>query len=185
MTQSSGTQASVRAKWVFKTHCRVSTSQIMPATATKKVLVRRPSKIAADGHGRPDWIDPVESAQLELVSTQMLKAMLSSRDDADRKAIEEAADTSANGVLARDPVNGQFEIIEDNELQAILNDNQGLPEMSRPADATLEPIRDYVDDDHLSLVSTQALRKVLRNDAEQETDTAAKTPTGFNPYDAN
>lgn len=185
MTQSSGTQTSVHAKWFFKAYCRVSPSQIMSATATKKVLVRRPAKVAADGHGRSVWIDPVESAQLELVSTQMLKVMLSSRDDADRKAIEEAADTSANGILARDPVNGQFEIIEDDELQAILNENQGLPKMSRPADATLEPIRDYVDEDHLSLVSTQALRKVLRNGDDQETDSAAKAATGFDPYDAN
>ncbi len=157
----------------------------MSETASKKVLVKRPAKIASDGHGRSVWVDPIDSAELELVSTQMLKVMLSSRDDAERKAIEEAADTSANGVLARDPANGQFEIIEEDELQAILNENQGLPEMSRPSDATLEPIRDYVDDDHLSLVSTQALRKVLSGDDVDEPEPAVNEPTGFDPYNTN
>lgn len=157
----------------------------MSETTSKKVLVRRPRKIAADGHGRSVWVDPVESAELELVSTQMLKVMLSSRDDAERKAIEQAADTAVNGVLARDPANGQFEIIDDDELQAILSENQGLPEMSRPADATLEPIRDYVDEEHLSLVSTQALRKVLSDDDTEQPEPAANDPAGFNPYDAN
>jgi hypothetical protein len=157
----------------------------MAENASRKVLVRRPPKIASDGHGRSVWVNPVESAELELVSTQMLKIMLSSRDDAERKAIEDAADTSVDGVLARDPANGQFEIIEDNDLQAILDENQGLPEMSQPADATLEPIRDYVDDDHLSLVSTQALRKVLSNDDSQDAETPSIELAGFNPYDAN
>jgi len=154
----------------------------MSETASKKVLVSRPPKIASDGHGRSVWVDPVESAELELVSTQMLKVMLSSRDDADRKAIEKAANTAVDGVLARDPVNGEFEIIDDDDLQAILDQNHGLPEISRPADATLEPIHDYVDDDHLSLVSTQALRKVLNDDDSQQPDAE---PVGFNPYDAN
>ena len=157
----------------------------MSETTSKKLLVRRPSKIAADGHGRSVWVDPAESAELELVSTQMLKVILTSRDDVERKAIEAAADTSVSGVLARDPANGQFEIIEDDELQAILNENDGLPEISRPADATLEPIRDFVDDDHLALVSTQALRKVLSDDDGQEPEPAANEPIGFNPYDAN
>jgi hypothetical protein len=157
----------------------------MSEDTPKKVLVRRPPRIASDGHGRSVWVDPVESAELELVSTQMLKVMLSSRDDGERKAIEAAADTSVNGVLARDPANGQFEIIEDDDLQAILDDNQGLPKLSRPADATLEPIRDYVDDESLSLVSTQALRKVLHDDDSQGAETPTIEPAGFNPYDAN
>ena len=158
----------------------------MPEDTPKKVLVRRPPKIASDGHGRSVWVDPVDSAELELVSTQMLKVMLSSRDGVERKAIEDVADISVNGVLARDPVNGQFEIIEDDDLQAILDENQGLPKLTRPADATLEPIRDYVDNESLSLVSTQALRKVLDDDDGQDAETPpTMEPAGFNPYDAN
>ncbi len=157
----------------------------MSDTATKKVLVRRTPKIAPDGRGRSVWVDPVETAKLELVSTQMLKVMLSSQDDADRKAIEEAADTAVEGVLARDPANGQFEIIDDDDLQAILDENQGLPALSRPADATLEPLRDYANDDQLSLVSTQALRKVLGNDDAEDAEMPTTEATGFDPYNAN
>ncbi len=152
---------------------------------SKKVLVKRPGRISTDGRGRSVWADPVESAELELVSTQMLKTILTSRDKADRKAIEKVASTSAEGILARSPESGKFEIIDDDELQAILDVNQDLPKLSRPADATLEPLRDYADDE-LSLVSSQALRKVISddiedsaNDADAEADTA-----GFNPYDS-
>ncbi len=159
----------------------------MPDDKPKKVLVNRRAKVAPDDHGRSVWVDPVESAELELVSTQMLKVMLTSRNDSDRKAIEEVADKAVEGVLARDPVNGQFEIIDDDELQVILDENQGLPKLTRPADATLEPLHDYADDDQLSLVSTQALRKVLSDGDEEKEDSelSSAESAGFNPYDAN
>jgi len=158
----------------------------MSATAKKRLLVRRPRRISTDLRGRSEWADAPETAQLELVSTQMLKVILTSRDDSDRRAIEHAADTAAEGVLARDPASGDFEIIDDEELQAILDTNQGLPSLSRPADATIEPLRDYVDEEHLSLVSTHALRKVLHQDAQDERDSTADLPepVGFDPYTA-
>jgi len=157
----------------------------MSADTSGKVLVKRPSRIRTDGSGRSVWADPVESAELELVSTQMLKQILTSRDDTERKAIESAANTSANGVLARHPASGRFEVIDDEELQAILDNNKGLPEISRPADAMLKPLNDYVEDDKLSLVSTQALRKVLKHadDDKDDSDIAVDADGGFNPYD--
>ena len=160
----------------------------MSDRVSRKILVQRPSKIRSDGHGRSVWAEPVESAELELVSTQMLKVMLSSRDDSDRKAIEETVRSDAEGVLARNPSSGRFELIDDDELQAILDTNQDLPKVSKPSDATLEPLRDYVDDEELSLVSSQALRRVLgdtANDADAEPDQVelAEAAGGFNPYD--
>jgi len=158
----------------------------MSENTSRKVLVKRPGRIRTDGSGRSAWADPVDSAELELVSTQMLKQILTSRDDTERKAVESAASTSADGVLARHPASGRFEVIGDEELQAILDNNQDLPAISRPADATLEPLRDYVEDDHLSLVSTQALRKVLNEDAVEDGDdnkVAIDAGGGFNPYD--
>ena len=153
----------------------------MSDESSSKVLVRRPARITTDGHGRSVWADPVESAELELVSTQMLKVMLTSRDQGERRAIEDAARTTTEGVLARHPASGRFEIIDDDELQAILDENQGLPKITRPADATIEPLRDYVDDSALALVSTQALRKVL--DDAPEAPQAVRKAVGFNPYD--
>jgi hypothetical protein len=150
-----------------------------------KVLVRRPSKIKSDGDGQSVSADPLESAQLELVSTQILKQILSSNDAENREAVKEAAKSTAEGVLARDPATGYFEIIEEDELQAILDSGQDLPNLSRPSDVTVEPLHDYVDSDHLSLVSTRALRRVLVDDDEKEEPEPAEVDGGgFNPYDS-
>lgn len=159
-------------------------SGTMTDDAGRRILVKRPRKVSTDGRKPSAWVDPAASTQLELVSTQMLKVMLSSRDKSNRKGIEKAANTAAEGVLARNPSNGQFEIIEDDDLQAILNGVPDLPKLSRPADATVEPLRDYVDDDHLSLVSMKALRKVLDDDGDAENDpVSAETESrSFNPY---
>jgi hypothetical protein len=157
----------------------------MSEDTSGKVLVKRPSRIRTDGSGRSVLADPVESPELELVSTQMLKRILTSRDDTERKAVESAANTSADGVLARHPASGRFEVIDDEELQAILDNNKGLPEIRRPADAMLKPLHDYVEDDKLSLVSTQALRKALKHadDDKDDSDIAVDAGGGFNPYD--
>jgi len=157
----------------------------MSGDTPNKVLVRRPSKIKTDSRGRSVWADPVESAKLELVSTQSLKQILSSSDQQNRKAIEEAANTATDGVLARDPATGYFEIIDDADLQAILNTNADLPKLSRPVDVTLEPLHDYADDESLSLVTTMALRKVL---AKSDDDSAVETEvdsSGMDPYNSN
>ena len=127
----------------------------------------------------------MESAQLELVSTQTLKQILSSNDVENRKAVKEAARSTGEGVLARDPATGYFEIIEEDELQAILDSEQDLPKLSRPSDVTVEPLHDYADWDHLSLVSTQALRRVLVDDDEKEDAEPVEVDVGaFNPYDS-
>lgn len=156
----------------------------MTESSPNTVVLRRPSRIVADEQGRSVWADPVETAELELVSTQMLQAILASRDRGDRKAIEKVANSATEGILARDTQNGEFQIIADDDLQAILDENQGLPELRRPSDVTLEPLRDFADD-HLSLVSTQALRKVLRKDPVAGNDaTTAGSVGGFDPYNS-
>ena len=159
----------------------------MTDDASRKVLVRRPARITTDGHGRSVWADPVESAELELVSTQMLKVMLTSKDRQDLDAVEAAASGAEEGVLVRHPESGGFEIISDDELQEILETNDDLPAISRPADATLEPLKDYEDEDQLSLVSTQALRRVLGGDEDEEDTEEVEqlfdAGGGFNPYD--
>ena len=165
--------------------CGLAENNRMSDENSATVLVRRPLKINTDGQGRSVWADTVETAQLELVSTQILKQILSSNDVENREAVKEAAKSHSEGVLARDPATGYFEIIEEDELQAILDSGQDLPKLSRPADVTLEPLRDYADSEHLSLVSTQALRRVLvsLNDNE-EADELEIDAGGYNPYDS-
>ena len=159
----------------------------MSSGNSNKVLVRRQSKIRSDGQGRSVWAEPVESAEFELVSTLALKKILTTEGDNSRKAIAEAAQSAADGVLARDAANGQFEIIDDDELQAILDDNNSLPPVSRPSDVTLMPLSD--DDaqqaDELSLVSTMALRKVLGEPEPVDETPAAEPGGGFDPYNSS
>lgn len=149
-----------------------------------KVLIRRPSKVSTDDRGRSVWADPIESAELELVSTQTLKQILASSDESGRKSIADLATTVSDGVLARDPATGIFKIIDDDELQEILKTEDNLPKMSRPTDVTLEPLRDYEDVEHLSLVSTMALRKVLKpNEKVEAKKKEEDMGGGFNPYE--
>ena len=155
----------------------------MSDESSARVLVRRPAKTRSGDDGRSVSADSMESAQLELVSTQTLKQILSSNDVENRQAVEEAAKCNVEGVLARDPVTGYFEIIEEDELQAILDSHQDLPKLSRPSDVTLEPLHDYADCDHLSLVSTRALRRVLvSDDKDEESEALEIDAVGYNPY---
>jgi len=149
------------------------------------VLVRRQSDSTALDQTMMEEFRPVENAELELVSTQMLKQILSSNDAENCAAIENAANSNVDGVLARDTATGYFEIIDDDELQAIIDQNDDLPTLSRPADPTLEPLHDYVESENLSLVSTQALRHVFGDEdkideVEPEKEVNVR---GFNPYD--
>jgi len=153
---------------------------------SRKILVRRPTRVSTDSHGRSVWADPAESAELELVSTQMLKVMLTSKSKADIEAIGLAAAGGEDGVLVRHPGSGSFEIISDEELDEILAANEDLPKISKPADATLEPLKDYADDEKLSLVSSRALRRVLDDGQDAAADKERErfeSVGGFNPYD--
>ena len=153
-------------------------NETMSDRKSAKVMVQRRSKIAADGDG-----SAIESTEVELVSTQMLKQILSSNDPENRKAIEEAAKSAGDGVLARNPATGYFEIIDDDELREILDSDQDLPKLSRPSDVTAEPLHDYADNEHLSMVGTEALRRVLDHDDKEEDSEAAEVEAGeFNPY---
>lgn len=87
----------------------------MTDDAPAKALVKRPAKIGSVGRGRPVWVDPIESAELELVSTQTLRQILASSNDAHRKSIEDLAATVGDGVLARDPATGMFKIIDNKD----------------------------------------------------------------------
>jgi hypothetical protein len=156
------------AEWFFTSTNRPIRSDTMSDKSTHGIMVPRPVKIRPGGQGRSIRIDPDDSAELELVSTQMLKQILSARDTSEREAVKHAANTAIDGVLARDPGNGQFEIIDDDDLRVILDTSEGLPRLNRPPDATLMPLRDYIDDSQLSLVSTRALRQVLGEDNENE-----------------
>ncbi len=137
-----------------------------------RFLVRRPPRNRTDASAN----------ELELVSTQMLKQILSSNDVENQKAVGDAAKTTVDGVLARDPATGYFEIIDEDELQEIVESGQELPKLSRPADVTAEPLHDYADYQHLSLVSVQALRRVFDDDSDETPEADEVDDGDFNPY---
>ena len=118
-------------------------------TAMKRVVLER---IGANEESEVD--------ELELVSTQMLKQILSSRNREEAHAVESAARTASEGVLVRHP-SGSYEIIDDEEFSRLTDGRSGLPELSRPADVTSKPFYDYEENDHFSLVSSRALRRAI------------------------
>ncbi|MGH8193129.1 MAG: hypothetical protein ACREQ8_01830 [Woeseiaceae bacterium] len=151
------------------------------------IRIRRPAKVTTDDRGRSVWADTIETAELELVSTAELKKILATSDEESLSAIEKAVTPTDEGVLARDPATGLFEIISDTDLQAILAENDHLPKTRQPADVTLESVRNAPAeaDGELSLVSTQVLRKVLSRDLPKPPPSKKDSGGGFDPYNSS
>lgn len=101
--------------------------------------------------------------ELELVSTQMLKTILSSRNRDEARAVKTAARTASEGVLVRHR-DGHFEIIDDEEFDEMIAGHDDFPRLERPADVTLRPLCDYAESGRFSLVSSRALRRALDDD---------------------
>ena len=137
---------------------------------TKKLTLTRPDSQGTSG-----------DTELELVSTQMLKQILSSRDTTDARAVEDAANSASEGVLARHARSGIYEIIDEEEFEMLLNECDELPELRRPADVTLRPLCDYAENNYFSLVSSRALRRALGGNDESAAD-GEPGVTGFGPY---
>jgi hypothetical protein len=150
------------------------------------VRIRRPSKVTTDSRGRSVWAETIETAELELVSTSELQEMLKSTDDDTRSAIARVVSGAAEGVLARDPATGLFEVISDADLQAILDSDHGLPKTTRPADVTLQPVSSKAASagEELSLVSTQVLRKILGKESPKAAKPEKDKSGGFDPYNS-
>ena len=153
------------------------------------VRIRRPARVQTDG-GRNVWADTVEEVELELVSTNQLEALLESGDGDTQGAIRQALSGQQEGVLARDPATGLFQVISEDDLKSILEDKK-QPIRRRTADVTLEPARKERDSEELSLVSTQMLRKIIKSDekpAKPASSAKAKVTKdrsgGFDPYNS-
>lgn len=153
---------------------------------TKTVRIVRRSKVATDDRGQTVWVDPVESAELALVTTTMLKEMLTSDDEQQKMRIREAAE-GKDGLLAHDAESDRFEIIGDADLQAAIDASAGTTDTARPTDVTYEVVSEYEDDSagELSLVSTQALRRILHSESGRTEDIElADDEGGFDPYNS-
>lgn len=150
---------------------------------TVRILARK--KVATDDRGQTVWVAPIENTELELVSTTMLKRVLASDDD-ERKQKIKAAAADKEGILTHNAADDSFRIIDDTELNAALEALDQDPGTLKPADVIYEPLAESVDDDdeELSLVSTMALRRILKNEDEPIESEDEDKDKGFNPYDS-
>ena len=110
-------------------------------------------KVALDDRGRTVWVAPIETAEFELVSTATLKQMLASDNDEHKRQLKALA-TEKDGVLAQSVEDGSFCIVEDTDLH-----------------------------EELSLVSTVALRRILKHEDAAANIGEPDEDRGFNPYD--
>ncbi len=120
-------------------------------------ILRKPKPGGGDSD-RNVWSDPVDTIELELVSTVMLKKVLSSNDDSAKRKIEQAFDDNrdTDGLLAHDPASGSYQIVDD----------QG--------------------NDEFSLVTTQMLHRILKKDDPEAGDGELDDlDTGFDPYNTD
>jgi len=148
---------------------------------TMKIL--RGTKIVTDDRGRTVWADPVESANLELMSTQMLQQIIEKGDDDTKDDLREVAE-GKDGILSRDTENGKFEVISDEELQQVLDGTDMDSEAENAAGRVEEPAAEVVtDEEELELVTTQMLRVVLGTEDEEQIAAEEPADSGFNPYD--
>lgn len=132
---------------------------------------------------RRDMPDPVE---FELVSTKMLETILDTEDDRQKQALRDAA-ASRDGVLAHDAENNRFEIIDDDDLLAALDNAKGSDLLRRTADVLLEAELPEEDAEELALVSTQMLKQILGDDEvslSTEGELTVDAGSGFDPYNS-
>ncbi|MGI9233978.1 MAG: hypothetical protein ACR2RD_10145 [Woeseiaceae bacterium] len=144
-------------------------------------IVQKP-KVRTDDRGRTVWDDTIKTANLELVSTQMLQQLMDSDDEATTNRLQEVS-KGEDGVLAHDADKGRFEIISDEELQHILDGTDAEYNAKRAA-AIEVPLVESVaeDEEELELVSTQMLRQILSPEDFIELDDDDPAASGFDPY---
>ena len=151
----------------------------------RTVRIKKPS-VETDDRGRTVWAGPVETTELELVSTTMLRKMIDSGDEARKRRLREVAEQK-DGVLARDTGNDEFQIIDDDDLKAALK-HADDPEAGT-ADVVMEQIPLGTESEEaLSLVSTQALRRMLdKDDAPDDEPDAVEIEEdrSFDPYNSS
>ncbi len=147
-------------------------------------------RVRTDDRGRSVWVGTIETAELEIVSTQMLKTLLDSADAGNRKQVEQLASRDDEGFLARNAATGHFQIIDDTDLQAILSQQKDSAPAPRPDNSDEPAALPETDENDLSLVSTQALRKILgestgekrKVDATPDKKFSRDDAGGFDPY---
>lgn len=157
----------------------------------KTVRIQRASRVAEDDRGRNVWVGRVESTELELVSTDALQKVLKTADGKTKVEIRRLADSRKDGVLARDAATGHYQIVGDDQLQSMVGTGAVSDRPKSSADVTAAPLSEQAraKAEELSLVSTQLLRKILKQDGTSTIEKAGARKkdksSGFDPYNNN
>ena len=147
------------------------------------VIMRRPAKIKTDKRGRTVWASSIEEAEFDLMSSQELKVALHAANDTDCESIRAIAESGEDGVVARDRATGLFEVISEAELQELMDADMELSASVRRRESVPES-PDAVGEDGLSLVSTQALKRMLNADDSENSLEVLDDNPGVDPYDS-
>jgi len=150
--------------------------------STTTIVIRRPTKVKTDKRGQTVWTGAIEETELDLMSSQDLKSALQASDGADRESILAIAESGKNGVIARERGTGLYHVISEDELQELMDADTALSASIHGQEMAPESA-DSNDEGELSLVSTQALRRMLDPiDVEDALEVSDDNP-GFDPYD--
>lgn len=147
---------------------------------TMKIL--HSPKVTTDDRGRTVWADTVRTAKLELMSTQMLQAVIASGDATTSARLRQVAEAD-DGLVARDLDTNRFEVITDDELQRIL-DGTDTDSVTAGTDRVAEAPATLSDDAELELVSTQMLRVMLKIEDDEPAAADEPADAGFDPYNS-
>lgn len=143
-------------------------------------IVSKP-KVKTDDRGRTVWDDTIKTANLELVSTQMLQQLIDADDEATTSHLKEVS-MGQDGVLAHDAEENRFEIISDEELQHILDGTDAHYNAGKAAFVEEAAVEASAEEEELELVSTQMLRQILSPDDFSELGEDETASSGFDPY---
>ena len=146
------------------------------------VKLRRPARVSTDDRGRTVWVGEIEETELELMSTGELKLALSAADAVQRESIKALADKTKQGVVVRNCATGLFDVISESELRAAIDRDGESPSVASRLGESRVPSSDD-EGRELTLVSTQALRRMLHPDEDGPDDNATERDHGFDPYD--
>ena len=151
--------------------------------SNKTTRILRSPKVKTDDRGRTVWVDPVETAELELMSTRLLKQIILEGDVDTNDSLHKVAE-GKDGLLARDTDTAEFKVINDKELQRIVEGTDMKSEAKSAAGLLEEPVAEAVtDEQELQLVSTQMLRVILSEEDEERSAAEGSADSGFDPYD--
>ncbi|MEM6638737.1 MAG: hypothetical protein AAF610_02450 [Pseudomonadota bacterium] len=159
-------------------------------TATVR-LIRQP-KVKSNAVGGTVWnetVDEVESAELELVSTQMLQVMILDDEKARRQQLADLK-SSEDGLLAHNRRKDTFEVVPRKDYQSAMEQRSQPKPAAKPSPYVAKQVSSDIDDQ--SLVSTQVIRKLLNKPqlSPQEAFDELKlvdepgSEGGFDPYNS-